>query len=52
MLGLIVDVLVDIPFEASLAHKNILAGQRQDCHIKIWLLMWLSLASNAKLSRT
>ena len=38
MLGLILDVLVDIPFEVSLAHRNILAIERYDYHTKIWFI--------------
>jgi hypothetical protein len=43
MLGLIFEVLVDVPFKACLAHGTRLADEAAKHQVKIWLYIWLCL---------
>jgi hypothetical protein len=43
VLGLIFEVLLDVPFEAGFAHGTRLAEEEAKHHIKIWLYIWLHL---------
>jgi len=43
VLGLIFEVFLGVPFEARFTHGTRLADEKDKCHIKIWLYIWLRL---------